>query len=564
MNKGLDSVAISGYYLRESLNKETIYGRNVAAKELLEGFLKYSTAKELCFCYVKKGFQHNMLSKLYRSVEKEHKVTDIRIVDRIDMLQKNEMITSDIIHDCVEDFYHTLYLRQRFAKHNVPISMTVHCASQPNLFKDNVIHSLLAGMKPYDTIFCSSKSVKNVLEKQFDNIIYHFKDLYNVDLQRKFRLDIVPLGLDDKKLQRVDMQRAREELRIPNNAFTILFFGRVSAYFKGDIMPLLKVVKRLVDKNPNKNIQLIIAGTENYELHDYKYIRKYISRLSLDNNVIIFEEFDYKKRNLLYCAADVFTSPTDSIQETFGLTPIEAMALGVPQVVSDWDGYRETVKHEETGFLVETSWIKCEEDISSFPLALMDEFGDERFYSHFLLGQSVIINLEKYEYYFQLLMDNERLRKEMSKKSCQHFQDNYLLTKTIQGYETVWKELIDEKRKYEQVSEKQFLDLYHNRYFEMFCEYPSKILDESITLQITEEGEKLLEDPTLIPWHYAEEKKLNEVETAMKLLEYMKTVETIKFKELALSFHGNVNEYVVKRGILWLLKHGFILYREEQ
>ena len=47
--------------------------------------------------------------------------------------------------------------------------------------------------------------------------------------------------------------------------------------------------------------------------------------------------------HLLMGAADVFVSPADNVQEAFGLTPVEAMASGVPQVVADWDGYRETV-----------------------------------------------------------------------------------------------------------------------------------------------------------------------------------------------------------------------------
>ena len=47
-------------------------------------------------------------------------------------------------------------------------------------------------------------------------------------------------------------------------------------------------------------------------------------------------------------------SLSDNVQETFGLTPVEAMAAGLPCVVSDWNGYRDTVADGETGFLVPT------------------------------------------------------------------------------------------------------------------------------------------------------------------------------------------------------------------
>jgi hypothetical protein len=44
----------------------------------------------------------------------------------------------------------------------------------------------------------------------------------------------------------------------------------------------------------------------------------------------------------------------DNIQETFGLTPIEAMASGLPVVVSDYDGYRESVRDGVDGFRIKT------------------------------------------------------------------------------------------------------------------------------------------------------------------------------------------------------------------
>ena len=55
-----------------------------------------------------------------------------------------------------------------------------------------------------------------------------------------------------------------------------------------------------------------------------------------------------------WAAADVFLSLVDNPQETFGLAPVEAMAAGLPVVVSDWDGYRYTVTDGVEGYRVPT------------------------------------------------------------------------------------------------------------------------------------------------------------------------------------------------------------------
>lgn len=59
-------------------------------------------------------------------------------------------------------------------------------------------------------------------------------------------------------------------------------------------------------------------------------------------------------RHRIWRAADLFVSLADNIQETFGLSPIEAMAASLPVVVSDWDGYKDTVRHGIDGFRVPT------------------------------------------------------------------------------------------------------------------------------------------------------------------------------------------------------------------
>lgn len=53
-----------------------------------------------------------------------------------------------------------------------------------------------------------------------------------------------------------------------------------------------------------------------------------------------------------YSALDVFTSL--SYREGFGLVVIEAAAMGVPGIVSDALGQRDTIEHMKTGYLVRT------------------------------------------------------------------------------------------------------------------------------------------------------------------------------------------------------------------
>jgi hypothetical protein len=60
--------------------------------------------------------------------------------------------------------------------------------------------------------------------------------------------------------------------------------------------------------------------------------------------------------NRAWAGCDVFMSLSDNLQETFGITPVEAMASGLPVIVTDWDGYKDTVVDGETGYRIPT-WM---------------------------------------------------------------------------------------------------------------------------------------------------------------------------------------------------------------
>jgi hypothetical protein len=78
------------------------------------------------------------------------------------------------------------------------------------------------------------------------------------------------------------------------------------------------------------------------------------SSMGLAGSLRIMADFKAELKPSLYAACDVFVSPADNQQETFGLTILEAMAAGKPVVASDFSGYRDLVSEGETGYLIPT------------------------------------------------------------------------------------------------------------------------------------------------------------------------------------------------------------------
>ncbi len=92
-----------------------------------------------------------------------------------------------------------------------------------------------------------------------------------------------------------------------------------------------------------------------------RHLGQYAQRLQ-SNNVIYAGFQPREKLPVLYNSFDVYCFPTMSGEETFGLTLLEAMACGVPPVVTDFDGLPEVVG--DAGIIVPA--FNFPDDIGSF------------------------------------------------------------------------------------------------------------------------------------------------------------------------------------------------------
>jgi glycosyltransferase involved in cell wall biosynthesis len=122
----------------------------------------------------------------------------------------------------------------------------------------------------------------------------------------------------------------------------VVYVGRLEAYKRIEVV--LQAVAQLVPRRPAIKLALLGRGAERPRLEQRAVALGIRERVEFAGFVTDAERDAWLARaRVCVCA---------SRKEGFGLTVIEANALGTPNVTSDAPGLRDTVRHGETGFLV--------------------------------------------------------------------------------------------------------------------------------------------------------------------------------------------------------------------
>jgi glycosyltransferase involved in cell wall biosynthesis len=113
------------------------------------------------------------------------------------------------------------------------------------------------------------------------------------------------------------------------------------------------VIKALSFIPENKRPLLKILGFGNLDTSEkeLQYLKNLRDSLGLEENVKF--EKDFLGNNIINYYQNAYLTIATHFLEPFGFAPIESMACGTPVVAVKEGGFRETVKHGETGLLVE-------------------------------------------------------------------------------------------------------------------------------------------------------------------------------------------------------------------
>ena len=227
---------------------------------------------------------------------------------------------------------------------------------------------LTAPTQPWDALICTSTAVRGAVERILD----HHADYLERRLSRStgsgsihspVRLPVIPLGVDCDRFESGSAgsgsgsrRELRARLRIAEEDVAVLFVGRLSFHAKAHPTPMFLAARRAARRVPGRRVHLLLAGQFSNNRIEAEF-RAAATRFCGGARAHFLDGSDGPHGPAMQAAwraADLFVSLSDNVQETFGLTPVEAMAAGLPCVVSDWNGYRDTVVEGETGFRIPT------------------------------------------------------------------------------------------------------------------------------------------------------------------------------------------------------------------
>ena len=220
---------------------------------------------------------------------------------------------------------------------------------------DALAKYLVEPVMAWDAIVCTSSVAASVVTSVFDEA---------ADFQRwrsrgegapdRPLTPTIPLGVHcgDFAFTGDDRQAARAALGLEDGTVAVLSAGRLSVSAKANPYILLRTLQA-ARESTGRDLALVMAG-QAFNAATAEVFQSAARSLCPGVRAIFVDGKDPQRYRQAWAAADIFASLSDSIQETFGLTPLEAMASGLPALVSDWDGYKDTVRDGVDGFRIPT------------------------------------------------------------------------------------------------------------------------------------------------------------------------------------------------------------------
>jgi alpha-maltose-1-phosphate synthase len=415
----------------------------------------------------------------------------------------------------------------------------------------------VAPVMPWDALICTSRASHAVIRRIIDNAEDNLRRRLGARRFHRPMTPVIPLAVHTRRFQHDERARRRwrRQLGIAEETIAVLYFGRLSVHNKASPFQLAQAME-LAARAGRTRFELILCGWFESPLHR----RAFLSVAQGMAPSVRFHQVDGRKpdaRSSLWSAADIFCSLSDNIQETFGLTVIEAMAAGLPVVASNWDGYREAVTHGVNGILIDT-WMP--------PVSLADAgyryFSRVDDYGQFVGGvsQFCVVDLGQVADWLVRLGTDRSLRRRIGAAASRHAAYGFDWKAVFPRYQKLWRKqatFLAAARRRGLVEPLTNWKSYDPAF--SFAGFPSKRPDSSIVVS---------KGPHFERWNQlvtSDGIVLNASVLARRsefraLRDAIAKSDPISLKRLITTFHVDVRDTVV-RTVYWAVKVGLLQFK---
>jgi glycosyltransferase involved in cell wall biosynthesis len=219
----------------------------------------------------------------------------------------------------------------------------------------NVMQALFdlrsAPQMPWDAVICTSRAVQASVRRLMELAEAHLSQRFpGAVLPARPLLPLIPLGVhcDDFQPDPALGQALRDRIGAAPGDLVAVTIARLTPDEKFDPFALFLALERAATDwraQGGGRMHLVFCGTFPEPVWQEVFATA-AARLMPSCGYHLLDGSVAADRKATLSGGDVFVFPIDNLQETFGLAPLEAMASGLPVIVSDWDGMKDTVTPE--------------------------------------------------------------------------------------------------------------------------------------------------------------------------------------------------------------------------
>jgi len=413
-----------------------LMGRNAAGESFLRGFLSHGERGELWVQAMRREHgQH--FADTARALGRDERVHVVQ-AGNLDQLAR-----PGALYCPGPGIGEQAWQRSFYGHASWSICGITHTTSSARAM-DAIADLLTAPVQPWDAVICTSRAVQDnverILQAQADYLVQR------LGVQRLVlpQFPVIPLGIHtaDFSFEARERAAARARLGVAEDALVVLFMGRLSFHAKAHPLGMYRALQ-VARERTGREVLLVECGWHANEFIAKAYTEA-AARACPDVPVRNLDGREAQDRRTAWAAADIFCSLSDNIQETFGLVPIEAMAAGLPVVVSDWDGYRDTVRDGVDGFRIPTLMPQAGHggDLALRHALELDTY--DMYCGH--TCTLVAIDVDAAAEAFTRLIESAELRRKLGEAGRERARAVYDWAAIIPQYEALWALLAESRR----------------------------------------------------------------------------------------------------------------------